>query len=398
MILTLEKTDPKVKEFREKVYTDDIGIPLSYMDYTYTELKKELGEVLDEETFENAWKMSNTKFEQEDIDKVWLIPNIGISCGIIHDEKRYRVGYLTYTLKEKRAKHRSLNWKEFGFVTWQACRAIELGKSEIIVTVYEYNKKMSAQVRMYKNPVYSIRAGNAVPVELEYRGVECIRNVDQHVFAINFETLYKKYDPLLMELKNNETSKIISKYPTAVDNYPDVVELKCDIDLEKLIKEYNEYDSKENYLLSRRKDFVLSPSLNIIISSYLGFRETVYDSRPLNKKGSIELKDEIGEETKRLLNEFSGAERVNYVTTKTGWKTKQHVDHEDYTEQGFRVIIPLNGAMKMTFEDRPYVLTPGKAYFVNVCIPHVGEHYDEKPERASILFKLNSDELIWKNL
>lgn len=398
MILTLAKDDPKVTEFRQKVYTDDLNLDLKYMDYTYTQLKNEMFDVLGVEDFENAWKMSNTKFKQEEIDIVCLMPNIGMSCGIIHDENRYRGGYLTYTLKEKRAKHRSLNWKDFGFITWQACRAIELGYKEIIICIYEYNRRMSAQLRSLNNTMFSERAGNQLACEVEYRGLEHIKNVDQHVYAINFENLYKKYDPVLMELKNKETSEISAKYPTDVTQYPDVVELNCDIDLSELIKEYKNYDNNENYLLSRRKDFVISPTLNIIISSYLGFRETVYDSKPLNKRGSDELKQEVGPVTRELINSFPGAERINYITTKTGWKTKQHVDHEDYTEQGFRIIVPLDGPMKMTFEDRPYVLYPGKAYFVNVCIPHVGEHYSDLPQRASILFKLNSDELIWKNM
>jgi len=399
MILMLERDHEKVKEFRQKVYTDDLHLPLEYMDYTYQQLHDSIGGKVDVETFETAYKMSNTKFGKEAIDLVCLIPNVAISCGIVHDKYRYRGGYITYTLKEKRAKNRSLNWKDFGFITWQCTRAIELGFKEIIITIHEYNRKMSAQVRAMNNTIYSEVAGNALACEVEYKGIENIHNVEQHVYSIDFEKLYKKYDPVLMELKNKETTSITAKHPKDVKKYPDVVEIDCDIDLESLISEYESYESKENYLLSRRKDFVISPTLNIIISSYLGFRQTVYDSKPLNIKGSIELKNEVGECTKKLLNSFQGAERVNYVTTKKGWKTKQHVDHEDYSEQGFRVIVPLNGPMKMTFENRAvYVLHPGKAYFVNVCIPHVGEHYADMPERASLLFKLNNDEMIWNNV
>ena len=74
MILTLAKDDPKVTEFREKVYTDDLKLDLKYMDYTYTQLKNEMFDVLGVENFENAWKMSNTKFKQEEIDIVCLMP------------------------------------------------------------------------------------------------------------------------------------------------------------------------------------------------------------------------------------------------------------------------------------------------------------------------------------
>ena len=55
--------------------------------------------------------------------------------------------------------------------------------------------------------------------------------------------------------------------------------------------------------------------------------------------------------------------------------------------------------MKMTFDgEREYILKPGFIYFVNVCIPHIGEHYSELDERAGILFKLNNDKRIWQAL
>ena len=393
MILMLEKNDPKVTEFREKVYKEDLDLPVQCMNMSHKDLKNYC---TDREHLENAWKLSNTKFLNENIDKVWLMPDIGISCGVDYDHTRYRGGYLTYTLKSKRAKHRSLNFKEFGFMARQCIRALELGKEEVFLTVYEYNKRMSAQIRAYKHKGYADIAGNILHQDLDYRGIEHIKNVNQHVFSIRFKDMYKKYDEHLMELKNNESSDINSKYPYDVKKYPDFLKL-CKVDVEPLIKDLRAFDDKENYLLTRRKDFILSPSINAIVSNYLGFNDGVYKSTPLNKKNSIELKDTVGENTKRFLSQFKGAERFNYVTTRKGWKTKKHADHEDYVKQGFRVIVPLDGSMKMTFEDkREYIFEPGYAYFANVCIPHVGEHYDDVDERTGILFKLNNDDLIWQ--
>ena len=398
MIIMLEKEDPKVLEFRQLVFTQDLKLPIEVMDYDHKSLKKI---TKDREHLENAWKLSNTKFLNENIDKAWLIPGVGISCGVDYDNERYRGGYLTYTLKEKRAKYRSLNFKEFGFMTLQSVRAIELGKKEIFLSLYEYNKRMSAQLRAYHHKGYADIAGNVLHQDLEYRGLEKVREVDQHVFAINFEKLWKKYDPQLLEMNNDEAPEVTAKYPTDIRKYPDVLRLYPHISSKELMQlknEYKEFNDNENYILSRRKDFVISPSINIILINYLGFREKVYQGISLNKKGTTELKDKVGSFTKRFLSQFTDGCRFNYITTRKGWKTKQHSDHEDYTKQGFRIIIPFD-EMKMTFDsEREYILSPGFVYFVNVCIPHVGEHYSELDERAGILFKLNSDKRIWQAL
>ena len=198
MIIMLEKEDPKVLEFRQLVFTQDLKLPIEAMDYDHKSLKKI---TKDREHLENAWKLSNSKFLNENIDKAWLIPGVGISCGVDYDNERYRGGYLTYTLKEKRAKYRSLNFKEFGFMTLQSVRAIELGKKEIFLTLYEYNKRMSAQLRAYHHKGYADVAGNVLHQDLEYRGLEKVNKVDQHIFAINFEKFWKKYDPQLLEIR-----------------------------------------------------------------------------------------------------------------------------------------------------------------------------------------------------
>ena len=392
----LEKNDDKVTEFRKKIFTQDLKLPIEYMNYGLNKLKIVTNHQLTEEEYQNAYKASNVKWDKEEIDKVWLMPNVGISCGCIHDSTRYRGGYLTYILKDKRLSHRSILWKEFGFISRQCIRAIELGKEELFLTVYEYNKRMSAQIRAYKHKGYADKGGNILHQDLDFRGIEKINGVDQHVFSIRFNDQFKKYDAQLMELKNEETSSIFARYPKDVKKYPDVLKL-CKVDVQPLIEDFKNFDDRENYLLSRRKDFVLSPTINAIVSNYLGFRGEVYESVPLNKKDSTQLKDKVGNATKEFLNNFDGAERVNYVTTRKGWKTKPHADHEDYTKQGFRVIVPLTGSMKMTFENkREYIFEPGYAYFANVCIEHIGEHYDEQNERTGILFKLCKDNMIWQ--
>ncbi len=393
MIRTLGKNNSEIKEFREKIFVEDLELPIECMDFDYSQLKQI---TKDEEHFEDAWKMSNTFWNNANVDQVWYVPNVAISCGYQYDEKRYRGAYLTYTLKSKRKKYHSLNFREFGFFAMQAIRAAELGCDEIFLSVYEYNRKMSANVRALKHKGYGDIAGNILHQELEYKGVEFVKGVDQHIFSIDFKKLREKYDEDLMEMVNNEAGTVSARYPTNPEKYPDVVELNCELDVDKLYNDYLQFNDNENYILSRRKDFKISPSINMIISAYLGFRSKVYHGVALNKKGTTELKDSVGEYTKEFLNQFPAACRMNYITTRKGWKTKQHVDHTDYTKQGFRIIVPFDN-MKMTFDSkREYVLSAGKVYFVNICVPHVGEHYSDNNERAGLLFKLLDDDMIWQ--
>ena len=393
MIRTLGKNDSEIKAFRENIFIEDLDLPIECMDFDYNQLQQV---TKDKEHCEDAWKMSNTFWNNANIDQVFYITNVAISCGYKHDDKRYRGAYLTYTIKSKRKKHRSLNFKEFGFFALQAIRAAELGCDEIFLSVYEYNRRMSANVRALKHGGYGDVAGNILHQELKYRGKEIIKYVEQHIFSIDFKELLVKYDEDLMELKNDESGIVTSRYPTEPRKYPDVVKLNCNLNLDLLKREYEEFDDNENYILSRRKDFKISPSINIILSAYLGFKSKVYDGVALNKKGTTDLKDAVGDYTKEFLKQFPTACRMNYITTRKGWKTKQHVDHVDYTNQGFRIIVPFD-EMKMTFDnEREYVLESGNVYFVNICVPHVGEHHSDKEERGGLLFKLMDDDIIWQ--
>jgi len=398
MIIMLDKDDPKITKFREKIFEEDLNLPLSYMNYGLNKLKRITNNKLSEEEYQNAYKASNVKWNDEKIDKVWLMPNVAISAGYEIDNNTYRGGYLTYTLKSKRAKFRSLNFKEFGFLTHQSIRACELGKKELILTVYEYNRKMTAQVRALKHKGYADVAGNILHQEFDYKGIKSLNGVDQHIFSIDFEKLFKKYDPYLLEMKNEETLPVKAKYPTQPEKYPYVVDLGLSVDVDVLQKEFDDFDKKDNYMLKRLNDFVISPSINIILMTYLGFRSSVYQGVSLNKPGSLELKESVGPATRDLLDKFDDICRVNYITTHKGWKTKSHKDHEDYTTQGFRIIIPF-AEMKMTFEKRvEYMFKPGRAYFVNVAVEHVGEHASSLNTRTGILFKMCNDKMIWDNV
>lgn len=397
MLVLTDKFDSRVTKFREKIYTEDLGVDLSIMDKSFKEINDSL-EHLPTNVKEDAWKFSNTKWNQAKIDIVCLQPNVGISCGYELDEDIYRGAYLTYTLLAKRAKYRSLNFKEFGFLTHQAIRACELGKKEIILTVYEYDRKMSAQIRALKHKGYADVAGNILHQELEYKGIMELNNVNQHVFSINFENLFKKYDPYLLEMKNEETLPVTAKYPTQPEKYPYVTVLDIEVDVNKLKTEFDNFDKNDNYMLKRMKDFVISPSINVILMTYLGFKSSVYEGVSLNKPGSLDLKDEVGTYTKNFLSKFKDICRINYITTRKGWKTKPHKDHKDYTNQGFRIIVPFED-MKMTFENKMvYIFKPGKVYFVNVAVEHIGEHYSELEERTGLLFKLCNDKMIWDNV
>lgn len=397
MLQIYDKNDQRVKRFREKIYQEDLGIDISFMDKTKQEIFEHLKNA-PRNVQEDAWKFSNTKWNQSKIDLICLKPNVAISCGYELDEDIYRGGYLTYTLISKRAKYRSLNFKEFGFLTYQAIRACELGKKELILTVYEYDRKMSAQVRALKHKGYAEVAGNIIHQEFEYKGIINLNNVDQHVFSLDFGKLFVKYDPYLLEMKNEETLPVVAKYPTQPEKYPTVVDLGVKVDVNTLQNEFDQFDKNDNYMIKRMDDFVISPSINVILMTYLGFRSSVYEGVSLNKPGSLELKDNVGPATRNLLSQFEDICRINYITTHKGWKTKPHKDHEDYTTQGFRIIVPF-AEMKMTFEKRMvYIFKPGRAYFVNVAIEHVGEHFSELNTRTGILFKMCNDKMIWDNV
>lgn len=395
MVRVLDVHATEVTEFRKKVYEEDLGLPIFAMDLDYHQLKNMLED--DSETLENAWKMSNTKFLNSAIDKVFMVDG-AISCGAVIDESRYRGGYLSYTLKRMRKKLRCFHYKEFGFITMQALRAIELKKDKLIVYIYAYNRRMKAQIRAYNHKGYSDGTEHHLHKETKFTGLETVKGVEMHTFEIDFNELKEKYEPYLMELKTPEEERSVkARFPKDVRKYPDCVPLMNISNLDELINEYKSFTEKENYLITRRKDLVISPSINALVAAYMGFRNSVYEGYPLNKRRTKELKDSVGSHTKNLLDSFKNISRPNYITTRIGWKTVEHTDHMDYTDQGFRVIVPLTGPMKMTFDsEREYILEPGKAYFVNVCIPHVGEHYSDKEERAGILFKLDDDDIIWQ--
>ena len=108
-------------------------------------------------------------------------------------------------------------------------------------------------------------------------------------------------------MNNDESPEVIAKYPKDIRKYPDVLKLQPHLsthELRILKKEYEQFQDNENYILSRRKDFVISPSINIILVNYLGFREKVYQGVSLNKKGTTELKDKVGPFTKKFLQHF----------------------------------------------------------------------------------------------
>lgn len=399
IITIFDKADSRIKEFRELIYTKDLKLDLKYMDYENKDLHEELKDTHTRAEIEDAWKFGNVKWNNSEIDMVCLVPGVAMSCSYKHDDTRYRGAFLTYTMIDQRKRHHSLNFKEFGFLFHQSLRAIDLGLNKLIITVYEYDKKMSANVRALKHKGYALKAGNIIHQELEYTGTELIRGVDQHVFELDFHKLYLKYDAYLLDMKSDkETFKVTAKYPTDVRQYPDCVKLICSLDLEKLVEDYKNFHDTENYVTARLKDLTISPSINIIVMSYLGFRADVYDGKSLNKVRSHELKESVGEYTRQFLSQFDNPCRINYITTTPGWITKPHKDHEDYTEQGFRVIVPLTGEMKMSFEGREVILYPGNAYFVNVCVEHVGEHFSQLPERTGLLFKLSDDEIIWDSV
>lgn len=407
MKIFYDKFTDEVTKFREGVYTADLNMPVSNMSLSYHELHELLRDK-DSEIFETAWKFSNAKWEQTNIDMVTIFDDIGISCGAMYPESNsYRCAYLTYTKKFARNNNHSLLFRNNGFIYYQLLRAISLGANSAFISIYGHSRKMLASIkRVWKKKVTSLDSDIYFYQDFIYEGETIIETVPQHVVRLRFDDLYIKYKDLILESKDPlyERSNVTGKYLTSPEKYPDVIRLSVPVDLAKMKSDFNHFSASaisHEYLTDRRDTLILGPYLNSVLIHYMGFRSQIYSGISLNKTGSTELDEHCGAYTSDFLKQFPTANRVNYITTKHGWKTIPHVDHLDYTVQGFRIIVPFE-EFKMTFirdtVSNEYIFEPGYAYFVNVCITHVGEHFSKLDSRAGLLFKICDDSIIWESL
>ena len=71
--------------------------------------------------------------------------------------------------------------------------------------------------------------------------------------------------------------------------------------------------------------------------------------------------------------------------------TNCHVDYEDDSIHGFRVLIPLNNSSYMIVEDKEVELEMNQSYFVDVTKPHAAW---SKAGRVVLSFQMDCDILL----
>lgn len=169
--------------------------------------------------------------------------------------------------------------------------------------------------------------------------------------------------------------------------YPNVVDLKIDVDADKLYQEYLDMrkPSKDHYYLSMSKKFKIDPEKIMKNFSDLGFNQENYGGYGFQR---------AGEYTKSVLNNLPVKTfRKHFTLAKPGWETKFHSDHKKFETHGFRLVIPMNTDAHIKFKDGNYQLKRGSIYFWNIVHEHAGWNPTES-ERIIIMAQMNSDRLI----
>lgn len=199
------------------------------------------------------------------------------------------------------------------------------------------------------------------------------------------------YNHDILPLGEFETVPVTSLIPPYPCNFPDVARLGIAVDVDKLREEWLLYDKTGDYFKDRAKYFKNSLKETIKLFNDIGFSKTNYKAFPLRETGSNKLKEDVGQYTRRLLDNFGvPLFRQQYVLSSAGWKTKFHIDHPNFKTHGFRVFIPIDTAY-MGFKSGVYELTSGDCYFVNIAKMHRG--FSDK-ERVVIMCQMASDKLI----
>lgn len=176
----------------------------------------------------------------------------------------------------------------------------------------------------------------------------------------------KKSD--LMPLGKRET-KEVTKTKNSIPSFKKLLP----VDSLKLYNDFKNYSYDDGYVKSR--SFVFQEN-DIDVEEYLtymqtiGFNKSNYRVCPLrNTNGDLTINEDTY--TYKFFEDWpTGIFRPQYNITLSDWRVKSHVDYEDDSIHGFRVLIPLNNSSYMIVEDKEVKLEMNHSYFVDVTKPH----------------------------
>jgi hypothetical protein len=195
----------------------------------------------------------------------------------------------------------------------------------------------------------------------------------------------------ILPLGDYEAIPVSSILEPIPENYPEVVRLGKQTNIEQLRKEWDEFEKSGDYFASRMRHFKNSFRETVKLFDHLGFSRSKYKAYPLRKQGTNILQDTVGPYTRSLLENFEvDLFRQQYVLATAGWSTKLHIDHPDFRMHGFRVFIPIDDAF-IGFKENVYHMPAGDCYFVNIAKMHRG--FSDK-ERVVIMCQMASDKLV----
>ena len=198
----------------------------------------------------------------------------------------------------------------------------------------------------------------------------------------------------ILPLGNFETMPVVSKNKPYPENYPEVVQLKKNVNVNLLRKDFLQFNKEGDYFKSRAKFFKNNFRLTVQIFKEIGFHKKFYQAYPLRKIGTNILLKDVGIYTKTLLESFGVILfRQQYTVAKKGWNTKLHIDHPNFKIHGYRLFIPIDPAF-IGFESNIYHLKPGQCYFVNIAKKHRG--FTLLKERVVIMAQMSSDKLNYR--
>lgn len=214
------------------------------------------------------------------------------------------------------------------------------------------------------------------------------------------KTIFLRDD--IFPLGEFETLPVKSIRDGKPNSYPEVVYLRDVENVDLLRQEAEAHIEHVGHTYVKDRVEHLNPdideeSLRNVLGD-VGFVKGLYQSFSLRKKGTAELEDWVGPETRRLFQSLPVSTfRQQYAVAYPGWNIKLHRDHQDFLTHGFRAMVPINYSVYMGYElngqNRVYELKPGGMYFVNISRMHRGFNHSDT-ERVNLIMQMDSDEMV----
>lgn len=202
MIELIDKTDPLLSKFREKVMFEDCkNFPKDVFERSYN--YKELKIIVNNETFEDGWRFSNEKFNKTNWHHI-LVQKfneeiVTFSGSILHG--RYlKVGVFHYFLSKYRTipELRGSLFRSNGFIHNHIDNAKNDNIKGVFFTVFEHNKQLSRYVKYLQNKKFMVEKHNMDLIhEIKFGGVVTYKGVPQSLF---YFPISRNFD--IEELKN----------------------------------------------------------------------------------------------------------------------------------------------------------------------------------------------------